>query len=76
MKRVKPGQRRKEWNWDADAVRCENCKHFRNTYIVLVNSLPRAVVQHCDIGGFHTTPKSACDMWEEKPSKTRRVSPK
>lgn len=58
---------RKKWDYEKDVPRCENCKHFRESYVKLTHdSLTRRVHQHCDLGGFNCSKVGLCMKWESK----------
>jgi hypothetical protein len=65
----KIGQMKKGANWESSCARCENCLHFRDKRLYLVDSLPREAVRHCDKFGFRTNMNSICDAWVDKETK-------
>lgn len=50
-------------NYEKDAPRCENCKHFRKAGTMLVDSLPKQVPAKCKLHGFKAQPFGCCDTW-------------
>lgn len=57
-------QLKKSWGYETNVPRCEACRHFSVSVIVLTtDSLTRRTNHLCRLGGFTARPNACCDRW-------------
>ena len=52
-----------KYDYVSDGERCENCRHFKDGYTKLINSIPRAERPYCKLGEFYTNKHGICNEW-------------